>query len=147
MCWLEYPSKELWESRRIWFEQTSESFQGEGSYIVGEQACALMGEVQTVFCSGSWIAVIVLATAVVDAQFRETGDSDFKGNTKDLLDANEVNPELQRIRARCNTIIHINPNQPAITLDIQWGNRKELEEEAKQAVKLMFEAFFMYPGT
>jgi hypothetical protein len=147
VSWLEHPSKELWESRQIWFEQASESFQGEGSYLTSEQACALIGEVQTAFCAGSWIAVIVLAMAVVDAQLRETGDPDFKGNTKELLDANRTNPELQRIRYRRNAIIHLNPDKPAITIDQQWANRRELEEEAKQAVKLMFEAFFINPGT
>ena len=69
---LEYPSKELWESRERLFEEVSESYAGKGAYIVSEQACALIGEVQTAFCAGAWVAVIVLAMAVVDAQLRET---------------------------------------------------------------------------
>ncbi|GAI02166.1 unnamed protein product, partial [marine sediment metagenome] len=36
---------------------------------------------------------------------------------------------------------------PAITVDQQWGNRDDLEDEAKEAIKLMIEAFYSNPGT
>lgn len=143
--WLEQPSTELWEARRRWFDELSESLAGEGSYFVGEQACALIGEVQTAFCTGAWVAVLVLAMAVVDAQLRETELPGFKGNTQQLLDAVQANPELQRLRERRNAIIHIRSDNPAITLDQQWTNRAELEQEARQAVQLMFEAFYIGP--
>ena len=42
---------------------------------------------------------------------------------------------------------HLDPENPAITVDQQWDNRKELEQEARQAVELMFEAFYLDPGT
>lgn len=143
--WLEQPSTELWEARRRWFDELAESLAGEGSYDVSEQACALIGEVQTAFCAGAWVAVLVLAMAVVDAQLRETELPGFKGNTQQLLDAVQANPELQRLRGKRNAIIHIRPENPAITLDQQWANRAELEQEARQAVKLMFEAFYIGP--
>lgn len=145
--WLEQPSTELWEARRLWFEELAESIAGEGSYLVSEQACALIGEVQTAFCAGAWAAVLVLALAVVDAQLRETELPGFLGNTKRLLDAAQANPELQRLRERRNAIIHVRPENPAITVDQQWANRSELEQEARRAVRLMFEAFYISPGT
>ena len=147
MNYLEHPNRESWKSRQRWFEELAESCQGQGSYFVSEQACALIGEVQTAFCAGAWIAVIVLAMTVVDAQLREIELPDFTGNTQQLISVAEANPDLQRLRQRRNSIIHIDPENPAITVDQQWGNRKELEEEARQAVKLMFEAFYMSPGT
>jgi hypothetical protein len=143
--WLEQPSTELWEARRRWFDELAESLAGEGSCIVSEQACALIGEVQTAFCAGAWVAVLVLAMAVVDAQLREAEVPGFRGNTQQLLDAAQANPELQRLRERRNSIIHISPENPAITVDQQWANRAELEQEARQAVKLMFEAFYIAP--
>ncbi|MFC2041167.1 hypothetical protein ACFLTY_02460 [Chloroflexota bacterium] len=143
--WLEHPSKELWELRQRWFEELNESCAGEGAYIVSEQACALIGEVQTAFCAGAWVAVIVLALAVVDAQLREIELPEFIGSTKQLLLDAEANPKLHRLRERRNAIIHLDPENPAITVDQQWGNREELEEEARQAVKLMFEAFYIGP--
>ena len=146
MAFLEYPSKERWESRERWLNELEESYAGEGSYIVSEQACALTGDVQTAFCAGAWIAVIVLAMAVVDAQLRETEVSGFTGNTKQLLIAAEANPDLQRLREKRNAIIHLDPENPAITVDQQWDNQEELEQEAREAIKLMFEAFYMSPG-
>jgi len=143
--WLEQPSAELWEARRQWFEELDESLAGDGSYLVSEQACALIGEVETAFCAGAWVAVLVLALAVVDAQLRETELPGFTGNIRQLLDAAEANPELQRLRERRNAIIHIDPENPAITVDQQWKNRTELEQEARQAVRLMFEAFYIGP--
>lgn len=145
MDWLEQPSTELWEARRRWFDELSESLAGEGSYFVSEQACALIGEVQTAFCAGAWAAVLVLAMAVVDAQLRETELPGFKGNTQQLLYAAQAEPELQRLRERRNAIIHIRPENPAITVGHQWANRAGLEQEARQAVKLMFEAFYIGP--
>jgi hypothetical protein len=139
MDWLEQPSAELWEVRRRWFDVLGESLAGEGSYFVSEQACALIGEVQTAFCAGAWVAVLVLAMAVVDTQLRETELPGFKGNTQQLLDAVRADPGLQRLRERRNAIIHIRPENPTIIVDQQWANRAELEQEARHAVKLMFE--------
>jgi hypothetical protein len=145
MDFLEYPNKELWESRRRWFEDLAESSAGGGAYIVSEQACALLGEVQTTFCAGAWVAIIVLAMAVVDAQLRETELPGFKGSTRELLTAVEANPDLQRLREKRNALVHIDPENPAITVDQQWANRDTLEQEARQAIKLMFEAFYIGP--
>lgn len=146
MDWLEHPNRKSWESRQRWFEEKGESYQGVGSYFVSEQACALIGEVQTAFCAGAWLAVIVLAMSVVDSQLREF-TSGFTGSTKRLLMDAQVNPKLQQLRERRNAIIHLDTENPAITVDQQWTNRKELEQEAKQAVELMFEAFYSDPGT
>ena len=146
MDWLELPSREEWERRRCWFEELNESAAGEGSYLVSEQACALIGEVQTVFCAGAWLAVIVLSVAVVDAQVREYELPDFRRSTKRLLE--DIGAEaLQRVRRRRNALVHIDPVNPAITVDKQWSGRADLEAEAREAVKLMFDVFYMSPGT
>ncbi|PPD58397.1 hypothetical protein [Dehalogenimonas etheniformans] len=140
---LECPSEELWESRRQWFETLSESTAGEAAYVVSEQACALIGEVQTAFCAGVWVAVVLLAMAVVDSQLRETELPDYKGNTKDLLSIVGANEALQGLRIRRNSFVHVDPKNPAITVDQQWNDRQKLENEAREAVKLMFEAFYL----
>ena len=145
MNFLECPSLEVWESRRCWFEEQNDSIAGEGSYFVSEQACALLGEVQTAFCAGAWVAVIVMVLAVIDAQLRETELPGFKGNTKELLHAVGANLDLQQLRERRNAIIHLNPQHPAITVDEQWSNRALLEKEARKTVILMFETFYISP--
>lgn len=144
---LECPSPEVWEERRAWFESLNEELAGEGSHLVSEQACALIAEVQASFCAGAWVAVIVLAMAVVDAQLRETELVGFRGNTKQLLATVSVDPDLQKLRVRRNALVHANPDNPAITVDQQWGQRPQLEAEAREAVRLMLEMFYMSPGT
>jgi hypothetical protein len=147
MDWLEYPSKELWDSRLRWIEELNELCQGQGSYFTGEQSCALLGEVQMAFCTGAWIAVIILALAVIESQVKETELPEFKGNAKKMLHEIDASVELQKLRERRNALLHVDPENPAITLDQQWLNRKMLEQEARNAVKLMFETFYMSPGT
>jgi len=142
---LEHPTREVWEQRRKWFERVDQSARGEAGYLVSEQACALTGEVQAAFCAGAWGAVIILVMTVVDSALRETEVPGFTGNTKDLLEAAGANPELQALRKRRNSLVHVDPDSPGITVDDQWLIRNELESEARHAVELMFEAFYIGP--
>ncbi|HEY3376056.1 MAG TPA: hypothetical protein VGL77_01060 [Armatimonadota bacterium] len=142
---LEHPSQELWNERRRWFESINEAACGDACYLVSEQACALTAEVQATFCAGAWIGVIVLAMTVIDATLRETELPGFQGNTSQLIDAAGGSSQLQELRRRRNTLVHVNPNNPAITVDQQWFARHELELEAKKSVELMFEAFYIGP--
>jgi hypothetical protein len=142
---LEHPPRGVWEQRRRWFEAQEEEFRGQGNYFVSEQACALIAEVQSVFCAGAWIAVIILAMAVIDAQLRETEVPAFEGNTMRLLEEAGANPAIQQLRKRRNALIHLNPDDPAITVDRQWDNRAQLEADARDTVRLMFEAFYIGP--
>ena len=146
MDYLEYPTADSWEERRAWFERTNEKYAGQGSYLVSEQACALLAEVQASYCTGAWIAVVVLAFSVVDAQLRETEVLEFRGNTASLIDKAGANPQLQQLRKFRNRIVHIDLNSPAVTVDDQWFRRDELEFKAREAVELMFEAFYISPS-
>lgn len=145
MDYLDCPSPDLWEQRRQWFEAVEEAARGEGDYLVSEQACALSADVQAVFCAGAWGAVVILTLSVVDAALRETEIPGFRGNTRDLLDAAGANPELHELRRRRNRLVHVDPDQPGLTVDQQWANHGELEHEARRAVELMFEAFYIGP--
>jgi len=144
---LDAPPEDIWNVRRKWFEDHVFEHQGLGSHLLSEQACALMMEVQSCYCSGAWIAVVVLAFTVIDAQLSETMAPDFEGNSAGLLRHLELGEEYQKLRLRRNRIIHLRSDQPAITVDQQWGSRQELEAEAQDAVKLMLAAFFSAPGT
>lgn len=143
---LEYPKEELWKSRQEWFEDLLNRYESVGSYLVSEQACALIAEAQSCFCAGAWVSVIILAFTIIDAQLRETEIPDFTGNSKELIDILGFDERFQRLRRRRNTIIHLDIDNPAITVDQQWGSRKELAEEARESIKLMIEAFYSNPG-
>lgn len=146
MEYLEHPSLETWAQRQEWFEGELLRREQEGSFLVSEQACALIGEVQTCLCAGAWISVIILAFTVIDAQLRETEVPGFNGNSKRLLGDLGFDGRFQKLRERRNRIIHIKSGFPGITVDQQWADRKALEAEALEAVELMLEAFFSNPG-
>ncbi len=141
MEYLEHPSPETWAQRQEWFEGELLQREQEGSFLVSEQACALIGEAQTCFCAGAWISVIILAFTVIDAQLRETEVPGFNGNSKRLLGDLGFDGRFQKLRECRNRIIHIRSGSPGITVDQQWADRKALE-----AVELMLEAFFSNPG-
>lgn len=147
MDYLELPSDITWNHRRDWFENQVAQHQGHGSYLLSEQACALMMEVQACYCNGAWIAVVVLSYTVIDAQLLETQAPGFTGNSAQLLRHLDFSDEYQQLRLRRNRIVHLRCDHPAITVDQQWDSRKELEAEAQAAVKLMLTAFFDAPGT
>lgn len=143
---LECPSIELWNQRKAWFETVMDKYEGEGSYLVSEQACALIAETQSCFCAGAWVSVIVLAFTVIDAQLRETESMDYKVNSKILLNDLGFDERFQILREIRNRFIHIVPNSTAITVDQQWSDRDVLEQEARKAVELMCEAFYSNPS-
>ncbi len=137
MEWLEYPSKEAWGARKQWFEALENSFVDErASYGLSDQACALVGEVQVAFCAGAWVTVLVMAIAVIESHASEFGYPDLTDN-----------PTWQKLRKRRNSIVHFQEKHPGISLDQQWLNRPQLEAEAKEATKLMFEVFYSDVGT
>ena len=139
------PSLEEWQARFRWFNQEMDRSMEPGGYIVSEQACALSVELERLYCTGAWVAVVIVAIAVVDAQLREAELADFRGNTKDLIDAVNANPALHRLRKLRNTYVHVNPDQPAITVDQILADDVRLRHDAESAIKLVFEAFFMNP--
>lgn len=144
---LECPSFDVWEARRHWFERLNETAADQGSYLLSEHACALTVEVQAVFCAGAWAAVIVLAMTVIDAQLREIAAPDFRGDTQKLIARTMQDPALQVLRRRRNALVHVNPDQPAITVDQQSLSRSELEAEAREAIRLMLAVLYDEPGT
>ena len=143
----EHPSRKTWRDRQDWFWLTEELARGEGSYLLSEQACALTADIQAAFCAGAWIAAIVLSTAAMDAVLREVELPGFAGNTKALVDATTSDPRLHALRKRRNALVHVDPEEPGITVDQQWANRPALEAEARTAIELMFEVFYLSPGT
>jgi hypothetical protein len=142
---LEYPSRQLWDERRRWVEELAEPPAALGGYSISEQAAALSADVQAAFCAGAWLAVVVLAAAAIDAQLREDAAPGFTGNAKELMTAVGLDARFQELRKRRNALVHVSPDEPAVTVDIQWNDRRSLEKEAQDAVQLMFETFYLNP--
>lgn len=142
---LDCPAEDLWKEREAWFNATCEEIQGQAAYFTSEQACAVCADVQAAFCAGAWVAVIVLAVSVADASLRETELPGFRGNTQKLFDAAGCDTEFHELRLLRNRIIHLDPEDPAITVDDQWFKRADWEFKARNAVTLMFRAMFIGP--
>lgn len=69
---LEAPDRQLWEARRNWFEaKFNIEKRGGAAYVFGEQATALLIELQAVFCAGAYISAILIGRAIIDAHLRE----------------------------------------------------------------------------
>jgi hypothetical protein len=145
MDYLEHPSFSLWDNRRRWVESMAEPPHECGGYSLSEQATALTADVQAAFCAGAWIAVIVLAAAVIDAQLREDAVPGFVGNSKALIAAAGLDERFQDLRKRRNLLVHSDPARPALTVESQWSDRVSLEQEARKAVQLVFESFYLNP--
>jgi hypothetical protein len=140
---LEYPSKELWQKRRSWFEACAEP-SDDGGYLVSEQACALAADLQSAFCAGAWIAVIVMAAAAIDAHLRDVEDA--TGSAASAIDNAGGDPQLHQLRKRRNSLMHLSRSAPAITVEQQWSDRDQLEEDARLAVELVFRTFYTNPS-
>ena len=130
---VEYPDLETWEERRRWFERLEESRGRAGAASdLSEQACALMYDLQAVYCAGAWAATVILAGIVADSQ----------------ASYGEASPALRRdlawLRRERNVLAHENPREPAFTIEDQWTNRRHWEQKAKRAVAIALSA--IYPG-
>ena len=95
---LYHSTPELWQARRNWFEAYIFDYEERGSYLVGEQACALISEVQSCFCSGAWAAVLIVAFAVIEANLQETSGSSKRKRAVELLQENGFSARFDALR-------------------------------------------------
>ncbi|MDE0809561.1 MAG: hypothetical protein OSB69_09565 [Alphaproteobacteria bacterium] len=130
--WPERADSRDFETRRLWFGRLIETqTDGEGLFPP-PQADALLAEIAQVFCSGAWIATVVLAQAALDADLAEN----------DLSDGMSLN-ELRHgrgyvwLRERRNVLIHADGPGPAVTVDSRIRDAGALERDARRAVELV----------
>lgn len=131
---LERPSETDWDERRLWFEELEARFARGGTAAPSEQACALMIDLQAVFCAGAWAAAVILACAVTEAQ----------GGSKRESLPGVPDADYRWLRALRNRLSHENRNDPELTVEDQWQRRPLWEERARRAVAIAFAS--LYPG-
>ncbi len=130
---IERPSERLWEARKDWLARQEEAHAAGGAGRLSEQAAALMVELQRAFCSGAWVAVVILAGAIVDAQAFNSG---FPEHSR-----GEDQAWLRGLR---NRLMHEQQGAPAITMEDQWLRGPEWEASAKRASDLAMEALYVW---
>ncbi len=133
---LEFPDPLEWDERRLWFERLERERSIKGTSKLSEQACALMIDLQTVFCAGAWAATIILAATIAEGQALWT---------REELDP-ALREELAWLRQLRNALLHEDPVSPILTVEEQWMNRKHWEREARRAVEVAVIAIYAAGG-
>jgi len=137
---LDRPDEAVWDERRLWFEGREAAHARAGAPAPSEQACALMIDLQSVFCAGAWSAAVILAAAIVDCQARASG-------TRDSDVPRGLDPDTWRwLRALRNRLVHEDRSAPALTIDDQWQRRAEWERHARRAVEAAFAVLYPDDG-
>lgn len=129
---LERPGELTWDERRAWFEEQEAMHAVAGAPSPSEQACALMIDLQAVFCTGAWAAAVILAYAIAEAQ------SSRRGSRPDGVSEGD----WKWLRALRNRLVHENPGQAAFTVEDQWMRRDLWQERARRGVAVAFAALY-----
>lgn len=145
---IEYPTKKNWEIRKEWFENSLEKGQHQlASYDVSDHSTALLVDLQSCYCAGAFIAVIILSVSIIDAQLRETEANDNKIGTARLLDEYYTGEDINWLRKLRNKYVHVDIDNPALTIDHQYTNRKQMESDARRSIQMVIHSYFQSPGT
>lgn len=144
---IEYPSSANWEARRAWFDALFDIEQRGGAYVIGEQATALLVDLQSIFCAGASISSIILSCTIVDAHLREAelGD-DFDGGMQAAFAYSALAVDLEWLRRERNALVHFKPSKgPKITVDDHYSSRSDHEAAARRAISLVANVLFEHP--
>ncbi len=144
---LEFPDRKIWQQRNEWIENEIEESMTGGSYLVSDHATALFLDLQACYCIGAWLSVIILSVSVLDAHFRETEALDAKINTAKLLNEFYDGEDVNWLRKLRNKYVHVDIDNPALEMNVQFDRREILEQDAIKAIKMVIKAFFQNPGT
>ena len=131
------PSSRLWAERQAWFQRRLDDSRGEMPTVIGEQAEALLIDLQLAFCAGAWGAVVILAQTVLDA---DLADRELAGEETGIaLNDIRFGRDYVWLRNRRNDLVH-EEGRTALTMHDQTQHRQRLEVEARRAVELLFKA-------
>ena len=120
------------EERRRWIEHLiDEASDGKG-IAPSPQTNALFAELVHVFNAGAWIATMILAHAVLEADLVETGIVDPAS-----LNERRHGRGFTWLRHRRNSLVHADGPSPAVTIDSLVNDAAILERDARRAVKLV----------
>jgi len=114
---LGWPSEFDRNSQREWFEGVFDVDERGGGYVIGEQATALLIDLQCIYCAGAFVSVVVMSCTIVDCHLREAElPRNFKGGIKAVFESSAFAQELDWLRKYRNQLVHFGPTQ-AVTVD------------------------------
>jgi hypothetical protein len=144
---IEYPSIAIWQARSAWFDAQFDIEQRGGNYIIGEQATALLVDLQSMFCAGAFVSSTIISCTIVDAHLREAelGD-DFDGGMQAAFANSASAADLEWLRRERNALVHFKPSKgPKIAVDDHYSSRFDHEAKARRAISLVASVLFEHP--
>jgi hypothetical protein len=150
MAYSDHVLKEIWEERYRWLRQMDHDSQHPlASYMVSPQGTFISYDVETAFCAGAWVSVIVLTHAAIDATIRDTEVGDYRSNSKVIFDND---PELEWLRKTRNSLVHVSEDGkskflPEGDMHNIADYHEALEKEAQRAIRLLFKVIYANPST
>lgn len=136
------PRMEDWQSRLDQFRRFEALHVGDHEWSTHEQTEPLIRELEHVFCAGAWIAVIVIAQAVIEMSLAGFNKNGMK--KLELLDQYQLKEKAIWLSELRNAVVHRTATQKAaVTLDRQMNFRESLRHEAKKAVAFALQVAFL----
>ena len=141
-----FQHSDITQARWRWFVSQLNIKQHKPIHKMTLSSHALLLEIdmQTAFCAGAWVSVILLACAALEAKIRQIDTNDHKSKVESLFGNN---PELRWLREIRNELMH---SKPAGTPSIVWkidghdlgATYQALEDDARRAVRIYFQQVY-----
>lgn len=128
------PIPATWNARREQFRRMENMAFGRLGMDSHGQIDPLILELEHVYCAGAWVAVVVLAFAIVEVYMHSRGlgkKPDWPG----YLVKYRIADQAEWLRKRRNALMHMqSARSPSLTIHAQFNTREELYRDAKKAV-------------
>ena len=150
MAYADHVNESLWNDRYAWLRRKDDAAAGSwGCVFVSTHGILLSYDIETAFCAGAWVSVIVLACAAIDATIRDTDAGDYTSSSK-LVFGEDA--ELQRLRVVRNKLVHVAAPDSDRALPDEASNdvakfHESFEEDARAAMELLYRTIYAIKGT
>ena len=134
---------EIWQQRQNWIDEELEKAEVAG-HAMSDYALVLFQDMELAYCAGAWISVIIMSVSIIDAHLREDVGDDKMG-TAQLFSNYYEGENIDWLRRLRNKYVHYNINNPILDLDSYYSKEKELEQDARTAIKMVIKALFQTP--
>lgn len=129
-----YPNKEQWRERRNYIsfcteEALGKNYSGEST----EQTKILEYELERVFCSGAWLACIILALASSEVYVCSLEKKDGTKHIAKFLKKYKLRNDWIWLKNRRNKLVHVND---FYNYKEYMHDSHELEDDARRAVAI-----------
>lgn len=131
------PDQHTWEYRRRKFDAFWMSCINEKGSITNDHVDGLKLELERCFCSGAWVAVILLAAAIAEVQLSYL-DKWKKNEAVIFLESLRISEDWEWLRNRRNKLIHGANKRSANRLSVEEYRRQrdDLQLDAQKALRV-----------